>query len=589
MDGTLTDPVWRHATTFVDFKTLHPRFGEAPSERTEIYLGYDHANIYVGVHAFDRAPDSIRAVATTPDLVWADDLVAFCLDPQDQGLDAYFYLVTAAGTRASGTLAADGDPTPTTGLRWSSAVRRTPDGYTAEMRIPLGHLPYPRGDSVGMAFKVVRVISRRSEEVDSPPIDPDQPHVAQFRRIVLERIARAIVPDDRPLFDVRAAYREKLRLIAEHGDTTLDERVRAYGDASVLDYLIFPARQLRASAAPFRFARAAAPDSIDRRLADVEYLSGRRIGDFERFLARTQTTSFIVIRNDTILYERYFNGWGRDSIFTSFSVAKAFVSTLVGIAIDHGQIHSVTDPITTYLPELARRDPRFSRITIRDLLRMSSGLRYVEDEPPHDDQRTYMDPDLRRAALEGSVIAEEPGRRWLYNNYNPLLLGVILERVSGRSVTAQLQDELWGPLGMEYAGSWSLDSRADGFEKMESGINARAIDFAKLGRLLLNHGRWGAAQVVSEGWVRDATQPGPEPAGYYEDQGFFGPGGHYFSYFIWGDRRDGGESDFHTVGNKGQYIYCSPQKHLIIVRTGIQYGIPSSRWLRVFRELADQY
>jgi CubicO group peptidase (beta-lactamase class C family) len=321
----------------------------------------------------------------------------------------------------------------------------------------------------------------------------------------------------------------------------------------------------------------------------VEYLAGRRIGNLENFLAGTLTTSFIVIRNDTVLYEKYFNGWRRDSIFTSFSVAKSFVSTLVGIAIDKGQIHGVGDSITAYLPELARRNPRFNRITIRDLLRMSSGLRYVEHEAPHDDQRTYMDPDLRRAGLEGSNIVEEPGRRWLYNNYNPLLLGMILERASGRSVTDLLQSGIWDPLGMEFGGSWSIDSRRDGFEKMESGINARAIDFAKLGRLFLKHGMWNGSQVVSSRWIAEASQPWPAPSGYYTDEDFFGRGGHYFGYFLWGDLRDGGESDFHTVGNKGQFIYVSPQKHLVIVRTGIQYGIPSSRWLRVFRELADQY
>jgi CubicO group peptidase (beta-lactamase class C family) len=589
MDGTLNDPAWRGASVFTDFKTLHPRAGRNPSERTEVHLAYDHANLYVGLRSLDRSADSIRAVATGPESAFDDDWVAFCVDSRDQGVDAFFFLVTPGGVRVNGTLDANGSVTPTTGLTWSSAVKRGSAGYTVEMVIPLAQLAYGGGDRVGMAFKAVRSISRGSEEVDSPAIDPERPHVAQFRRIVLAGIDRSLRSADHPLFDVRAALREKLRLIAMLGDTTLDERVRAYGDASVLDYLIFPERPVHASRAPFVFPRAGGGDSVGRRFAREEYLPGRRVGDVERFLDGTLTTAFIVIRNDTILYEKYFNGWGRDSVFTSFSVAKAFVSTLVGVAVDRGLIHSVADPITAYLPELARRDPRFARITIRDLLRMSSGLRYVEDDPPHDDQRTYMDPDLRRAGLDGSAIVEEPGGHWLYNNYNPLLLGMVLERVSGRSVTDLLQTEIWEPLGMEFGGSWSLDSRADGFEKMESGINARAIDYAKLGSLFLGHGMWNGRRIVSASWIAEASQPWPAPAGYYTDEDFFGRGGHYFGYFIWGDRRDGGESDFHTVGNKGQYVYVSPQKHLIIVRTGIQFGIPSSRWLRLFRELADQF
>jgi CubicO group peptidase (beta-lactamase class C family) len=175
-----------------------------------------------------------------------------------------------------------------------------------------------------------------------------------------------------------------------------------------------------------------------------------RPGGLDRFLTRAQTTSFIIVRNDTTQYEKYFNGYRRDSIVTSFSVAKAFVSVLVGIAVDQGKVKSVTDPITLYLPELERRDPRFNRVTIKDLLRMSSGLRYVEGSPPHDEQRTYMDPNLRRAGLESTNIEDDPGTHWLYNNYNPLLIGMILERVSGRSVTDLLQTEIWRPLGMEY-------------------------------------------------------------------------------------------------------------------------------------------
>src|SRR5512135_2656449 len=369
----------------------------------------------------------------------------------------------------------------------------------------------------------------------------------------------------------------------------MEGRVEAWGDASVFDYLVFPSRPLRRSTTPYHFARHLDPNAIATRFAPIEYLPGRTVGDLDAFLTRTQTTSLIVIRDDTIIYERYFNGWGPDSIFTSFSVAKAFVSTLVGIAIDRGLIHGVADTITRYLPELARRDPRFERITIRDLLRMASGLRYVEDEEPYDNRWTYLAPDLRRSALERSTIVEDPGKRWLYNNYNPLLLGIILERVSHRTVTDLLQRWIWDPLGMQDGGSWSIDSRAHGFEKMESGINARPADFAKLGSLYLHDGVWNGRRVVSAGWVHDATQPWLEPPGYYEDQGFFGPGGHYFGYFWWGDTRSGGESDFHTVGNKGQFIYCSPQKRLVIVRTGTDFGIGSGTWLRLFHRVADQF
>ena len=589
MDGTLDDPAWRHATRFAAFKTLHPRPGQEPTESTEVSLAYDRTTLYVGVRSFDRRADSIMASAATPDDAWHGDWVAFCLDAQDQGLDALYFLLTPGGYKVAGVLGFDGGPVQTMPRDWSSTVQRTSDGYTAEIAIPLARLPYRSGDSVVMTFKLARQIGRSGEEMDLPEIDPDRPHIAQLQPILLTGVVRSSVPYGRPLFDERAAYRDKVRRLAQIGDSTMDERVEAWGDASVYDAFVFPSRPLTRSATPFRYPRRLETDSVAAMLAHLEYLPGHAVGDLDTFLTRTQTTSFIVIHDDTIVYERYFNAWGPDSIFTSFSVAKAFVSTLVGIAIDRGLIHAVTDTITRYLPELARRDPRFNRITIRDLLRMASGLRYIEEEGPYDNRWTYLAPDLRRSALERSTIEEAPGTRWLYNNYNPLLIGMILERVSHRTVTDLLQRWIWDPLGMQHGGSWSIDSRAHRFEKMESGINARPVDFAKLGSLYLHDGVWNGRRVISAAWVHDATQPWPEPAGYYEDQGFFGPGGHYFGYFWWGDTRRGGPSDFHTVGNKGQFIYCSPQRHLVIVRTGMEYGVSSVTWLRLFRQLADRF
>jgi len=322
-------------------------------------------------------------------------------------------------------------------------------------------------------------------------------------------------------------------------------------------------------------------------LATMEYAPGKQVGDVERFLIRSNTTSFLVIKNDVVIYENYFNGFKRDSIVTSFSTAKSFDSSLVGIAIDEEKIGSVHDPITKYLPELARRDPRFAQITIQDLLLMSSGIRYNEDPPDQDNEVTYHAADLRKAALEKTAIVDAPGKHWLYNNYHPLLLGMVLERVTGMSVTAYLQEKLWEPLGMEYPGSCSIDGDKDGLEKMESGINARTIDFAKFGRLMLNNGLCEGKQVVSEGWVEQATQPEEMPSSYYGDDPFFVSQGHYYKYFWWGDKRPGGKSDFHAVGNKGQYIYVSPQKNVIIVRNGFGFGIPTEQWLRLFYQLAD--
>lgn len=144
------------------------------------------------------------------------------------------------------------------------------------------------------------------------------------------------------------------------------------------------------------------------------------------------------------------------------------------MAIADGHIGSVDDPVTRYLPELAERDPRFSRIALRHLLTMSSGLR-TED--------AYYDLDVRAVALEDTEIAGPPGEEFLYNNVNPQLLGLVIERATRRSVSAYLEEKLWGPLGMEADGSWSLDSEKSGFDVMQAGLNGQASDFAKFGAL----------------------------------------------------------------------------------------------------------
>ena len=202
-------------------------------------------------------------------------------------------------------------------------------------------------------------------------------------------------------------------------------RVLRWGDSDVYDYQKFPERTLETSASPFEFSLALDEERVRTRfelVADID--------DFDSFLAKKRTQAFIVIRDDAIIYEQYFNGANRDSTVTSFSTAKSFTSTLIGIAISEGYIHNVNDPITDYLPELAERDPAFANITIRDLLMMSSGIKYVEFPFVNgDDAKTYYYPNLRRLALEGTHIVGLPGEEFHYINYHPLLLGMILNAV----------------------------------------------------------------------------------------------------------------------------------------------------------------
>jgi CubicO group peptidase (beta-lactamase class C family) len=354
-------------------------------------------------------------------------------------------------------------------------------------------------------------------------------------------------------------------------DTSSVARAIAWKDADVDDYTRFPSRPIRAGSHPWVLGRRTeAPSALEEVWTPNGPVNRRAL------LETTGTAAFIVLQGDEIVVEEYYNGSSREAIQTSFSVAKSFMSSLFGIAVDQGLIDSLAEPITSYLPELAERDERFQRIAIRHLLTMTSGLRYEEEGLPwSDDSTTYYAPDLRAAALSVEIEGE-PGRAFHYNNYNLLLGGMILERATGEHIATYMQRVLWQRLGAEADASWSLDSEASGFEKSESGINARAIDFARFGLLHLREGRNAAGdRVVPSRWIESATaeDTSTDPAARYQ-------------YWWWVDTSRPGR--YYAAGNKGQYIYVAPDKDVVVVRMGRDFGSVGDRWPAVLRDVADR-
>jgi CubicO group peptidase (beta-lactamase class C family) len=325
-------------------------------------------------------------------------------------------------------------------------------------------------------------------------------------------------------------------------------------DADVFDYKRFPARSMEASDDPLVLNRA----SPDGSLFDAAVPGG----NLESFLAQTQTAAFIAIRDDEVIYEDYFNGYDEDSTVTSFSVAKSYIATLIGIALDRGFINSVDDPVTRYIPELLERDQEFRQITLRHLLTMSSGLRWNEQGLPwSDDAETYYGTNLRRLAMQDTEIVAPPGESFVYNPYNTLLLGLVLERATEQQVSEFMEDEVWRPMGAVADGTWSLDSDTNGFEKMESGLNSRAIDMVKLGLVYLHGGELNGNRIITDDWAREATDftNANDPSTEYQYQ--------------WWTYTDPELGDwFGAQGNKGQFIAVFPRKDLVIARFGLDFG-----------------
>ncbi len=349
-------------------------------------------------------------------------------------------------------------------------------------------------------------------------------------------------------------------------DTSQTARVIAWLEADTDDWQRFPMRTLAPADEPLELSP---PEQPDAAVMSIE-IEGTPLLEF---LAENDTEAFLVARDGRLILEEYFGDAVRESIQTSFSTAKSFASTLVGIADDEGLL-SLDDAVTEHIPELLERDERFAEITIADLIHMSSGLRYEEFPPWGDQAATYYAPDLRASALSAEIV-EPPGQTFLYNNYNPLLIGMILDRATGMPVATYLESRLWQPFGAEAEGSWSLDSEESGFEKMESGINGRAVDLMKLGLLFADEGRLNGEQVGPAEWVEWATAVDATDDPAEELQAF------------WWTLPD--SDAFSAIGNHGQFIYVDPVSDIVIARFGRTYGsLDYLGWPALFNEVVAQ-
>jgi CubicO group peptidase (beta-lactamase class C family) len=179
-----------------------------------------------------------------------------------------------------------------------------------------------------------------------------------------------------------------------------------------------------------------------------------------------------------------------------------------------------------------------------------------------------------RKEISKLKLKEEPGKSFDYVSGNTQLLGLVLERaLKNRTVTDYLEEKLWRKMGMEYDASWSIDRRKNGLEKTFCCLNARARDFAKIGRLYLNKGRWMDEQLVAQSWVEQSTRVDTSQGSAW-----------FYQYQWWLPSRSG---DFMAEGILGQYIYVNPNKNLIIIRLGRSNG--KANWERLFTSLAAAY
>ncbi|MGM0611916.1 MAG: serine hydrolase domain-containing protein [Bacteroidota bacterium] len=276
-------------------------------------------------------------------------------------------------------------------------------------------------------------------------------------------------------------------------------------------------------------------------------------------MAEYDPVAFLIIQNDTVISERYWEDYGPDSYSNLFSSTKSIVSLLIGIANQKGYIDSIDQPVGDYLPEYNRGDK--SKISIKDLLTMSSGLSWDESYGSLFSTTTqaYYGQDLESLVM-GLDVIEEPGERYKYLSGNTQILGFLLTEATGMTMSEFAGKYLWTPVGAKHDALWSLDKKG-GMEKAYCCFNSNARDIARIGKLVLDSGRAYGKQVVSEGYIVNATQP----ADYLVDEN--GKENDFYGYHWWIiDYK--GKTVKYARGILGQYIFVLPDYDAVVVRLG---------------------
>lgn len=245
-----------------------------------------------------------------------------------------------------------------------------------------------------------------------------------------------------------------------------------YNFANITDYKIFPYRTAKNDSVVYRFA-----ETDNGKYPKKTTINNKEIS-FDKYLEDNKTVAFLIIKNDTIQYEKYFKGYDQQAVVASFSMAKSVTSMLIGAAIDDGLIKSTDEPMVTYIPEL--KENGLETVTIKHLLQMTSGIAYNESyvNPFGDAADYYYGTDLLKS-IKKRKARTAPGTEFAYSSGDTQLLGLVLQRaLKTKSITAYLQEKLWQPLGMEYDATWSLDHE-DGLERTFCCINPAPVILQK--------------------------------------------------------------------------------------------------------------
>lgn len=318
----------------------------------------------------------------------------------------------------------------------------------------------------------------------------------------------------------------------------------------IYDSIVFPVRVAKHSKTPDEWEVSQSPIQLDR--ASIAILN------------EINTTSFLVVKDEKIIHESYYGNHSQSMKSNSFSMAKSFIGLLIGIAVDNGEIDGFDVPISDYLPFSSAHD---EGITIRHLLGMSSGLDWTESgsNPLSNNAQAYYTSELTEF-MKKETFTQDPGVEFKYSSGNSQLLGIILESATGMTTTDYFEEKIWSKIGSENDLLWSLDHK-NGVEKTFCCAYATTRDYARIGQMILNEGKWGDEEIISAKTLKTITSPFNLKSAHY--------GLHFWIF------NHPKNPAIYARGILGQYVIIIPSLDVVMVRTGHdrkeKYYIPKKK------------
>jgi len=299
----------------------------------------------------------------------------------------------------------------------------------------------------------------------------------------------------------------------------------------------------------------------------------QQYGYIDLLLKNSNTTSFLVLRNDTLVFKRYLNGVKEGEVTQLFSVTKVFVTAMAGIALNDKHFESVEDPVTKYLKKLPEKG--FNKLTLLQLMQMQSGLNYDEYGQWYKTLAFYYEPNLTNA-IQHAKFVKQPGTEYKYKSIDTQILGECINAAIGKNkkITDFFYDEIWNKIGAQDSASWSLDSKIHRSPKYYGGLNMSARDLAKFGMMVAHNGKFKNKQVLPKNWFHYCDDPLHRSS---EEEKYCM--GWYYAH------DDDSSNVYYAAGFGGQIMMINETKNVIVIRLGTDRGGVS--WYAMMKKLSE--